>query len=546
MRIPTKPQDREIFYLDLIQKCTVSKEERKADYGSLRSYYLFGNGPDEPPALYNKIFPHIDQLTSFLYSAETTRFSIQLGASVNDMENIKVPTLTRALNDEWLNSNADQVFSSATTWALVYNSCFVKLILNNGLHPYLVEPSCIGVLREDTPYVDRQEALVQTYYITKSELYARLYSHPKRDELVARVGATQHERTDAANGIERIILSQSNPTMYGNVNLDLAGGNRYKATVAEDTVEMTELWVWNDDTMDYQVVTKADPDVIIYDRPGESVFLKGELPFVQIAPNPLYDYYWGSSEVQRLIYLQQLRNKRMSEILDLLSKQVNPPTALIGFTGILDEKNFALNRAGGLLATDMPNAKVEKLAPTIPPDLFREIQEIDAMFEEASGIVSVLQGKGEAGVRSSGHASQLARLGSSRAKKRALIIEDSLEKLATLYLKAMQVYDNTHFTDSKGNKFIAEQFTKDYVVKVDAHSNSPIFMEDLRQLAFNLFDKKVIDKESLLDLLEPPMKQLLKDRLKKMEEKEQEAAQQQQAQQSQAPAKGKPDLKQVG
>jgi len=546
MRIPTKPQDREIFYLDLIQKCTVSKEERKADYGSLRSYYLFGNGPDEPPALYNKIFPHIDQLTSFLYSAETTRFSIQLGASVNDMENVKVPTLTRALNDEWLNSNADQVFSSATTWALVYNSCFVKLILNNGLHPYLVEPSCIGVLREDTPYVDRQEALVQTYYITKSELYARLYSHPKRDELVARVGATQHERTDAANGIERIILSQSNPTMYGNVNLDLAGGNRYKATVAEDTVEMTELWVWNDDTMDYQVVTKADPDVIIYDRPGESVFLKGELPFVQIAPNPLYDYYWGSSEVQRLIYLQQLRNKRMSEILDLLSKQVNPPTALIGFTGILDEKNFALNRAGGLLATDMPNAKVEKLAPTIPPDLFREIQEIDAMFEEASGIVSVLQGKGEAGVRSSGHASQLARLGSSRAKKRALIIEDSLEKLATLYLKAMQVYDNTHFTDSKGNKFIAEQFTKDYVVKVDAHSNSPIFMEDLRQLAFNLFDKKVIDKESLLDLLEPPMKQLLKDRLKKMEEKEQEAAQQQQAQQSQAPAKGKPDLKQVG
>jgi len=546
MRIPTKPQDREIFYLDLIQKCTVSREERKADYGSLRSYYLFGNGPDEPPALYNKIFPHIDQLTSFLYSAETTRFSIQLGAAVNDMEHIKVPTLTRALNDEWLNSNADQVFSSATTWALVYNSCFVKLILNNGLHPYLVEPSCIGVLREDTPYVDRQEALVQTYYITKSELYARLYSHPKRDEIVARVGATQHERTEIANGIERIILSQSNPTMYGNVNLDLAGGNRYKAVVAEDTVEMTELWVWNDDTADYQVVTKADPDVIIYDRPGASVFLKGELPFVQITPNPLYDYYWGGSEVQRLIYLQQLRNKRMAEILDLLSKQVNPPTALIGFTGILDEKNFALNRAGGLLATDMPNAKVEKLAPTIPPDLFREIQEIDSMFEEASGIVSVLQGKGEAGVRSSGHASQLARLGSSRAKKRALIIEDSLEKLATLYLKAMQVYDNTHFTDTKGNKFIAEQFTKDYVVKVDAHSNSPIFMEDLRQLAFNLFDKKVIDKESLLDLLEPPMKQLLKDRLKKMEEKEQEAAQQQQAQQAQAPAKGKPDLKQVG
>ena len=543
MRIPTERLDREEFYLDLIRKCLASREERKPDYAGLRSWYLFGNGPDESPALYNKIFPHIDQLTSFLYSAETTRFSINLGAAVPEEENNKVPALTRALNDEWLNSNADQVFATATTWSLVYNSTFIKLVMNNGIHPYMVEPSCIGVLREDQPYADRQEALVHTYYITRSELYARLYSHPNREAIVARVNSVEHERTEVANGVERIILSQSNPSLYGNVNLDLSGMNRYKATVAEPTVEMTELWVWNDDTHDYQVVTKADPDVIVYDRPGASVFLKGELPFVQICPNPLYDYFWGASEVQRLVYLQQLRNRRMTEILDLLSKQVAPPTALIGFTGILDEKNFALNRAGGLLATDMPNAKVEKLAPQIPPDLFKEIGEIDMMFEEASGIVSVLQGRGESGVRSSGHASQLARLGSSRAKKRALVIEDSLEKLATLYLKLMQSYDSTHFKDINNNKFIAEQFTKDYVVKVDAHSNSPIFMEDMRQLAFNLFKAQVIDKESLLDLLEPPMKQLLKDRLKKMEEKQEE----QKAQQAQQPkAEGKPQLKQVG
>ena len=530
MRIPANPVDREIFYLDVIQKCLASREERKPDYAALRSWYLFGSSPNEPPAIFNKIFPHIDQLTSFLYSAETTRFSINTGAAVSDQEQVKVPALTRALNDEWLNSNADQVFSSAVTWSLAYNSAFIKIVINNGIHPYMVEPSCIGVLREDTPYTDRQEAFVQTYYITKSELYARLYSHPKRDQIVKRITTTQHERTEVANGIERIIMSQSQPEMYGNVNLDLSGYNRYKATVAEETVEMTELWIWNDDTKDYQVVTKADPDVIIYDRPGESVFLKGELPFVQICPNPLYDYYWGGSEVQRMVFLQELRNKRLAEILDLLSKQVSPPTALIGFTGILDEKNFALNRAGGLLSTDMPNAKVEKLAPTIPPDLFKEIDKIDAMFEEVSGIGNVLQGKGEAGVRSSGHASQLARLGSSRAKKRALVIEDSLEKVATLYLKCMQIYDPTHFTDMEGRKFIAEQFTKDYTVKVDAHSNSPIFMEDMRQLAFNLYEAKVIDKESLLDLLEPPMKQLLKDRLKKMESKEAEAAQQKQAQ----------------
>ncbi len=524
MRIPSEPVERENFYLDLIHKCAVSMPERRTDYGGLRSWYLFGNGPDEAPAMYNKIFPHIDQLSSFLYSAETTRFSIDLGAAVPDEEQVKLPVLTRALNDEWLNSNADQVFSTAVSWALCYNSTFIKLVYRNGIHPYLVEPASMGVLREDTPYTDRQEAIIQTYYITKSELYNRLYSHPQREKIVERVSYMQHERTEVANGVQRIIMSQTDPTLYGNVNLDLSGGNRYKAQVSEETVEMTELWVWNDETGDYQVVTRADPDVIIYDRPGATVFLKGELPFIQICPLPLYDYYWGQSEVSRLIYLQQMRNKRMVEILDILSKQVSPPTALIGFTGILDEKNFALNRAGGILATDMPSAKVEKLSPQMPPDLFREIGEIDLMFEEASGIVSVLQGRGESGVRSSGHASQLARLGSSRAKKRALVIEDALEKMATLYLKLMQAYPDTHYTDTKGNRFIAEQLSKNYAVKVDAHSNSPIFMEDLRQLAFNLFKAQVIDKESLLDLLEPPMKQQLKDRLKKME-----AAQAQQA-----------------
>jgi hypothetical protein len=523
MRIPPNNDERENFYLELMNKCMVSREERKADYSTLRSYYLFGAAPEEPPAYFNKIHPHIDQLTSFLYSAETTRFSIAMGASVPDMEYRKTPVLTNALNDEWLNSNADQVFSTALTWSLVYNTTFLKLVVSGGIHPYMIEPGAIGVLREDTPYVDRQEAICQRYYITKSELFARLYSHPKREQIVKRVTTNiktaSSDGSDGGEGVARIVMSATNPTIYGQVNMDLYGMNRYNARLAEETIEMHELWVWNDEIEDYQVVTMASPDIIIYDRPGSSLFLKGECPFVQICPNPQYDYFWGQSEVQKMCLLQGLRNNRMTEVLDLLSKQVAPPTALTGFTGILDEKNFALNRAGGLLSSDMPNAKVERLAPEMPSNLFEVIHEIDAMFSEVSGISNVLSGRGESGVRSQGHASQLARLGSSRAKKRALIVEDSLEKVATLYLKLMQAYNPTHFKDTEGTPFIAEQFTKDFVVKVDAHSNSPIFTEDTKELAFSLFKAQAIDKDSLLDMLEPPGKQLLKEKLKKREEK---------------------------
>lgn len=517
MRIPENPVDRQAFYVDIMQKCLVSQGERQAQYSTLRSYYLFGADQNSPPAHFNKIYPHIDQLSAFMYSADTTRFSIKLGASVPEVFKKKIPALTQALHDYWMASNADQVFGAALNWAFCYNSTFVKLIWRNGIHPYMVEPGVFGVLREDTPYTDRQEAMVQEFYMTKSELYSRLYSHEKREEILSRIALAEQQTKKYPEGVERLVTSAVDPTIYGNVQMNLAGNMTYTPQIAEPTVKMRELWIYDDKLDDYVCVTIADPDIVIYDRGSQSLFLKGEQPFVQLCPSPQYDYYYGQSEVQRLVFLQEMRNKRTGQILELLDKQVNPPKAFIGFQGILDEKMFALNRANGMVASDMPNSRVEEFTPNIPNDLFRELGEIDAMFAEASGITSVLSGRGETGVRSQGHASQLARLGSSRAKKRALTIEDSLEKIATLYLKMMMVYDDTRYRDEDGNEFIAAQFTEDFVVKVDAHSNSPIFMEDARDLAFNLYSAGAIGKASLIEMVEPPMKDRLIEEIKVME-----------------------------
>jgi hypothetical protein len=396
----------------------------------------------------------------------------------------------------------------------------------------MVEPGVFGVLREDTPYTDRQEAMVQEFYMTKSELYSRLYSHEKRDEILSRIALAEQQTKKYPEGVERLVTSAVDPTIYGNVQMNLAGNMTYSPQIAEPTVKMRELWLFDDHINDYICVTIADPDIVIYDRASRSLFLEGEQPFIQICPSPQYDYYYGQSEVQRLVFLQEMRNKRTGQILELLDKQVNPPKAFIGFQGILDEKMFALNRANGMVASDMPNAKVEEFTPNIPNDLFRELGEIDAMFAEASGITSVLSGRGETGVRSQGHASQLARLGSSRAKKRALTIEDSLEKMATLYLKMMMVYDDTKYKDEDGNEFIAAQFTNDFVVKVDAHSNSPIFMEDARDLAFSLYNAGAISKSALLEMVEPPMKDRLVEDVKAIEAA---AAMQQMMQAQQAP-----------
>jgi hypothetical protein len=514
----------------------VSRQDRLAQYNTLRSYFLFGAGPDAEPAQYNKIYPHIDTLGSFLFAADTTRFSIVLGASVKDRhEHAKTGPLIRRLNDKWSDSNADVNFGQGVLWSLVYNTMFIKLIQRNkDTTPYLVDPSSFGVLREDQSQLDKQEAFVHVYYTTRAQLERDLASHPNRAQILERVSTTQSESVQMSAGVQRIITSQFQPNMVGNVNAPLQSSLMYRPKTSEELVEMQELWVWNDDANDYQVVTMASGSVCIYDR--TNFFYHGEHPFIQICPNPAPDYFWGYSEVEKLMKLQDLREHRLKQVKELLDRAIDPPTALTGWMGLADEKQFALNRVGGVLSSQDMGAKVEQFRPTIPADTFAEIREIDTMFAEASGITNVLSGRGESGVRSKGHASELARLGSSRPKKRALVIEDSLEVLATKYLKLDQQHnpDSLHMPD--GKEFISEQFTKDYMVKVDAHSSSPVFMEDLKHDAMELFKAKAITRRMLIKLIHPPMEQEMLEELKEIEAKEAKAAEMQAAQQGQKKA----------
>ena len=533
MKIPSDIGQRELFYTQVVQNCLCSQENRKGQYDALRMYYLFG-GDGTAECAFNKVYPHIDLLTSFLFSSETTKFMVALGANAEEVEHGRVQVLGRAVNDRWLESGADKVVSGAITWALVNNTMLVKLVpvvnevtKNLEINPFSVHPSTFGVLREDISFLDRQEAFVHTYYTTRSQLEIDLKGHSQEkailEGLSAAPGVSQTE-----NGIDRLVmavlqpLSQSTPP-NGQIQFSLATSISYSPEVAEDVVEMVELWVWNTEENDYQVVTKIKDGATIYDR--KNFFLEGEHPFVQVCPLPLPFYFWGMSEVAGLAMLQDWRNERVQQVRKLLNLQVKPPTSQSGM-GIPDEMAYALFCEGGLLADKTGGmggtADVKRFAPVIPPDIFSVIHEIDAAFSEHSGLPPTVQGKGDAGVRSGSQTSQLARLGSSRIKKRSLVIEDSLEKIATLYLKLMQKYDPEVYNDDKGQPFTASQFTKEFVVKVDAHSNSPIFIEDKRELAFSLLQAKLVDRARAIDIIDPPNKEIMLRELKKMETQEAE------------------------
>jgi len=540
MIIPTKALDRYALYRDLVNACLVSRQDRMGAYEQWRNYYLWGSSLDSEPAVYNKIEPAIDLFTSFVFAGETTKFAIELGDTVDfDVHGTKVDPMKTRLNTNWHRWNTDIVFSGGLDWSCAFGSMILKFVVRgNRLVPYLIEPHNFGVLNESVAFLDDQEAFCHSYTVGVSAFKRMISDHPRRHEIEESVAksmrATVH---DGPAGVQRILMSTfpmaGTGESAGRVNNLYGVTERYRARVSEETVEMRELWVWNDAINDYQIANIDSGGTTIYDR--RNFFMESEHPCVMVTPVWQYDYIWGRSMIDGLINLQDLREVRLAQIRELLDRQVKPPTSQKGqWQGPPDEIAYAMQVFGAGVSTSDPTADFKAWYPNVPQDTFTEVREIDAMFDEKTGLPRVMQGKGESGVRSRSQTSELARLGSSRTKKKAYTLEDALEKIGYLMVRGMQTYDDRPMIqrDHEGKvvgKFIAEQFPRDFICKVDGHSSSPIFVEDHKQLSFDLFQARAIDRRELIDAVDPPNKQQLQQGLRIMEKRE-VAAQQAQAQ----------------
>ena len=69
--------------------------------------------------------------------------------------------------------------------------------------------------------------------------------------------------------------------------------------------------------------------------------------------------------------------------------------------------------------------------------------------------------------------------------------------------------DHRYRLEGSNEKFTAAQFTDDFQVHVDAHSASPVFVDDHKQLAFALAKGGAIGPKGLLRMTKPPKLNLL-------------------------------------
>jgi len=568
-KIPGREAELVPFVQEIIAECYVSLERRRDMYRYFRQFYYTGSS-DGGGSKHNKCFSHIDKLSSLLFSPSEVKFDISFdGDEVGPFAEMG-DTAARYLTKEYYRSKSGIVFGQAVEVALVEQCAFTRKVWgHHGAESYVIRPQFMGVLREDIADLDKQDAFVNSFYVTPRGLRRLLANRADRDAIVDRVKAeaTKPAQTDTdgdyfheivMGGLQPITTTGTPSGQKGSVSLYAMPQPMMAPEIATSLIRIDEAWIMDDEREDWTTIRYVDPGIILEgaDRHRNLSDIPHEQPFTKVCPNEVPGYFWGMSELATVSNLQELLTARLNDADNIIKRQSRPSRVFSGFSSINPERAAALMSLDGILSDDSMQTKIETLAPTMPPDMLRWIEAIETWFDDQAGITPIMQGQGEQGVRSGNHAGALMRTSTPRLRDRAMLVETQCATDGDLHLKMLQAKDARVFTvpgtgaaagtggqggggglggilakilgaggapAPQSQQFLLAQLPDDATVMVDSHSSSPAFSGDQMNNAYNLKRFGAIDNEDLIDMI-PGLPRASELKLKARKREQQESA----------------------
>ena len=578
MRIPLRNIDG--WCRDIVDQCQSSRQDR-ANRGKMFSAYM-GSGSADPtnPALFNKIGAAIDELESLLFSPVSLRFHIGDPDFPNIVNEAKGRAAASRIRHMYRSADFDSLISQAVCGGLVKGMGLVKQLYKRGLAPSLVRPEDFGVFRENHTKLDADmEAFTHTMLITRHQFNRLVAGRPDEAELRRKAYAymkpsngmqdTGSAMNIVTGGLYPFQAGGSGVPQMKGVVTDWMSTPKAQIDPAAETemLEMDELYVWDDKRDDWATFQLIGRDILLAGRyqivnlfahdPQTGVSspdLKGAHPFSTFCPNPVEDYFWGMSEIAKLILLQESINARIVGTNKMLRKQEDPATKFIGSTGVNQQALSRFNKAGGYWVEGNPNAKIDRDKVEIPESLWHALHEYERMFDELMGLPPIAKGQGEAGVRSGAHAETLVRMFSPRFKDRALLVERDVERCGALSLDLARAHvdkrlvawapkeaagmEGTVGEDAELLKppapglvpvyFTFADLPEDVTLTVDSHSSSPAFSQEAEQLVFSLFKIGAMSAADVVEHVNAPNPDELYGGIIRREEAKAKAAQEEQ------------------
>ena len=455
MHIPTR--DLEGFARNLANICMSSRPSRQNRGTFFESYATAGSADASAPAMFNKTYAALDDLESLLFSPVSLRFAITDPDLPNIVNESKGRVAASRIRKYCRQTDADNLISQAVGISLRKGLGLIKTnVVNKEFSNQLVQPENFGVLHENHCRLDADmEAFAHRMLITPAQFRNLIKGRPDEADLKERAKSHTQGLTggmrDASGSAMNIVTGGLYPFQAGGAGLpNQSRGivdwmSQPKAnidpTVESSMLEMDELWVWDDKRGDWATFQIIGDNILLggkyqitsafsYNTQARQTdpTLKGNHPFSIFCANPVPEYFWGVSEITRLILLQEAINSRITGINKMLRKQEEPATKFVGSTGVNQQALSRFNKPGGYWTDSNPNAKIERDNVQIPEALWNSLHEYERMFDEMMGLPPIAKGQGEQGVRSGAHADTLIRMFSPRFKDRALLVERDVEK----------------------------------------------------------------------------------------------------------------------
>ena len=555
MRIPLRNTAQ--FVREVANQCNSTRQERVNRGRMFEAYATTGSSDEANPAAFNKIFSSLDDLESLLFSPVSLKFHIADADIPNIVNEAKGRAAAARIRQLCRQADADSLLSQAVGASLRKGLGLTKQLHKGKLSAHLVQPENFGVMRENHNALDQDmEAFCHTMLITKYQADRLVQGRPDEAEARAKMHRAMKPSTGSLSDAQNsgsalgIITGGYYPLQAAGSGSERTGKGdvigwmstpkaQIDPAVLAEMIELQEVWVWDDKRNDWATFQLLGEDILLLGRyqivnslaydPQTKVSspeLQGCHPFTPFCVNPIDGYFWGLSEVARLILLQEAINARITGINRLLRKQEDPATKFVGSTGVNQNALSRFNKPGGYYSDSNPNAKIERDTVTIPADAWAAVHEFERMFDELMGLPPIAKGQGEQGVRSGAHADTLVRMFSPRFKDRALLVERDVEKFGALTLDLARAHEDRKLwcwvpEKAAGNEcttskeeleflkppapgFVPVLFTfadlpDDVTLTVDSHSSSPAFSQDAKALAFDLLKVGGMDAATLVD-----------------------------------------------
>lgn len=544
MRLPQTAKALTKLALEIVDQCTEGQGNRAASYRTYGTWIETGK-PKSGMALGNLLYGHIDRLATHLFSPTELRFGM-------NYENIypqewldKGSVASRLVSLEWQNKNIDVLFGAGVNESLRYGAYLLKQLAGkaaDGSFYYrggqLVPPWGLGVYDEGINDLDKQEAMVETVWMNRHEVWRRIRNLPNAEKMYKKVLAKgdNQTRTGSPRNFMHQVLSTAildaslrnatAPQPGGIVNL----GNDVNIAPLEPRsatplYPMHEIYVRDDARggEDYTTIQLIEPDILVAPLFKHcNIFVPDRHPYTLIQPNYVVGYIWGRSEITDLMTLQEWFTEHLEDVRRIMGNQFDKLMAFINQDGITDEIYGQWRRSGYMPLQQ--GADVKDMTAKMPENAIALIAEIIGLMDRISGFPPIMTGQGETGVRAGVHADTLMKTGSPRLRDRSLLIERQCAGAADDTLAILQAKDaKLYWTDpAKGETdFLLSQLPEDRQISVDSHSSSPIYHDDHANLIAWGVKSQVLGPEDAIEDLPFPHKDRKLSRLKQREQAKQ-------------------------